>query len=108
MRKLPTSVIILMTIWFLFVCLIAGVSLLAVVLSAANLGGGLPLRYLDQTNFPVIMVAFPVFGMLLACVIALVMRSRREVVVETAIAEKTAPSNITKEPASLEVYSKAA
>jgi hypothetical protein len=107
MRKLPTSVIILMTIWFFSACLITGVSLLAVVLSAADIGGGLPLRYLDQTNFPVLMVAFPVFGMVLACVIALVMWSRREVVTETAIVEK-APSSMTKEPASVELYSKAA
>ncbi len=107
MHKLPTPVIILMTICFFFACLITGVSLLAVVLSAADIGGGLPLTYLDQTNFPVITIAFAVCGMALACVIALVMWSRRDVVAEIAIAEQ-APSNFTKEPAPVEIYSKAA
>jgi hypothetical protein len=52
------------------------------------------------------MIAFPVFGMLLACVIAFVMWSRPEVISGTATDEQLVPTKATQKP--VEIYRKAA
>jgi H+/Cl- antiporter ClcA len=108
MNKLPVSARILITLCFIFACLMGVVSLLAVVLTASDLGGRLPLRYFEQLNFPVLTILFPVVGMLMIGVIALVLWLKEARAIESVVIENVVPAVVIDQPRPTELYTKAA
>jgi hypothetical protein len=108
MDQLPVSSRILITLCFLSACLMGAVSLLAVVFTTAELGGGLPLRYFEQLNFPALTVLLPVVGMLAIGVAALVSWFKEEKAAGPAVVENVVPAVVTPKPRAADVYPQAA
>ena len=92
----------------MFASLMGTVSLLAVVLTAADLGGGLPLRYFEHLNFPVLTVLFPVVGMLVIGMLALVSWLKESKATAPAAAQDVTPATVVDQPKPTAAYPKAA
>jgi hypothetical protein len=77
MHKFPLR--ILLCACLLIACLINGMSLLAIVLTAIGVGGRLSSGYFEMLNLPVFFIWIPIAGMLIFGSIALILFRRKEI-----------------------------